>query len=123
MAFFELSDNMDLAEAFLKRVFRDVLQMCGEDMKFFNDRIEPTAIATLEGIVQSEFVRLPYTEAIDVLQKSGEAFEFPVSWGVDLQSEHERYLAEKHAGRPVIVVNYPKAIKAFYMRVNDDGRT
>src|SRR5207302_8716188 len=92
MAFYELKDNMDLAEAFLKRIFRDVLEKCGEDMQFFKDRVEPTAISTLEGIVASKFVRLPYTEAVDVLLKSGQSFEFPVSWGCDLQSEHERFL-------------------------------
>ncbi len=123
MAFFDLNDNMDLAEAFLKRIFGDVLAKCGEDMQFFQDRIEKTAISTLEGIVKSPFQRLPYTEAIDILQKSGQTFEFPVSWGVDLQSEHERYLTEKHFQRPVILYDYPRGIKAFYMRLNDDGKT
>jgi asparaginyl-tRNA synthetase len=123
MAFYELSDNMDLAEAFLKRIFGDALQKCAEDMKFFADRIEPTAISTLEGIVNSEFVRLSYTEAVDILTKSGQSFEFPVSWGTDLQSEHERYLTEKHFQRPVILYDYPRQIKAFYMRLNDDGKT
>jgi asparaginyl-tRNA synthetase len=120
-AFYELTDNMDLAEAFLKRIFKDTLQKCGEDMQFFKDRIEPTAISTLEGIVQSKFVRLPYTEAVEVLQKSGQTFEFPVSWGTDLQSEHERYLTEKHFQAPVILYDYPKGIKAFYMRLNEDN--
>jgi asparaginyl-tRNA synthetase len=123
MAFYELTDNMDLAEAFLKRVFRDALEKCAEDMSFFAQRIEPTAVTTLEGIVASTFVRLPYTEAVEVLRKSGQAFEFPVSWGVDLQSEHERYLTEKHFKSPVILYDYPKGIKAFYMRLNDDGQT
>jgi asparaginyl-tRNA synthetase len=123
MAFYQLPDNMDLAEAFLKRIFGDTLQKCGDDMQFFKDRIEPTAISTLEGIVNSKFVRLPYTEAVEVLQKSGQAFEFPVSWGVDLQSEHERYLTEKHFQCPVILYDYPRGIKAFYMRLNDDGKT
>jgi asparaginyl-tRNA synthetase len=123
MAFYELSDNMDLAEAFLKRLFRDVLERCAEDMQFFNERIDSSAIATLEGIIKSEFVRLPYTEAISVLQKSGQAFEYPVAWGNDLQAEHERYLTEQTFKRPVILFDYPKAIKSFYMRVNDDGRT
>jgi asparaginyl-tRNA synthetase len=123
MAFYELKDNMDLAEAFLKRIFGDVLERCAEDMQFFKERIEPTAIATLEGIVQSEFVRLSYTEAISVLQKSGQTFEYPVAWGNDLQAEHERYLTEETFKRPVILYDYPKAIKPFYMRVNEDERT
>src|SRR5262249_8366985 len=123
MAFFELTDNMDLAEAFLKRIFRDALEKCAEDMKFFAERIERSAIETLEGVVNSEFVRLPYTEAVELLQKSGQSFEFPVSWGHDLQSEHERYLTEKHFKKPVILHDYPRSIKPFYMRVNDDGKT
>jgi asparaginyl-tRNA synthetase len=123
MAFYQLDDNMDLAEAFLKRIFGDVLEKCGEDMQFFKDRIEPTAISTLEGIVKSRFVRLPYTTAVEILQKSGQTFEFPVSWGVDLQSEHERYLTEKHFQAPVILYDYPRGIKAFYMRLNDDDKT
>jgi asparaginyl-tRNA synthetase len=123
MAFYDLKDNMDLAEAFLKRIFRDVLERSSEDMKFFNERIDNTAIATLEGVVKSEFVRLSYTEAVDLLQKSGVAFEFPVSWGHDLQAEHERYLTEQTFKRPVILHDYPSTIKPFYMRLNDDGRT
>src|SRR5205085_8210285 len=91
--------------------------------KFFNERIENTASATLEGVVNSEFVRLPYTEAVEILQKSGAAFEFPVAWGNDLQAEHERYLTEQTFKRPVILYDYPSKIKSFYMRVNDDGRT
>jgi asparaginyl-tRNA synthetase len=94
-----------------------------EDMAFFDERIEKGLIAKLDGIVKSEFVRMDYTEAIGVLERSKEKFEFPVRWGIDLQSEHERYLTEKYAKKPVIVMNYPKAIKAFYMRQNDDGRT
>ncbi len=123
MAFFELADDMDLAEAFLKRIFGDVLQQCPEDMEFFNQRIDKTTLETLQAIVESEFVRLPYTEAVAVLEKSGETFEFPVQWGIDLQSEHERYLTEKKFKRPVIVYDYPRRIKPFYMRVNDDGKT
>jgi asparaginyl-tRNA synthetase len=123
MAFYELPDDMDLAEAFLKRIFADVLEQCPEDMDFFNQRIDKTAVETLRAIVQSEFVRLPYTEAVAILEKSGEAFEFPIEWGVDLQSEHERYLTEKKFQRPVIVYDYPRTIKPFYMRVNDDGKT
>jgi asparaginyl-tRNA synthetase len=123
MAFYELTDNMDLAEAFLKRVFADVLAKCPEDMQFFKDRIEKTAISTLEGIINSKFVRLSYTEAVSILEKSGQSFEFPVKWGVDLQSEHERFLTEEHFKSPVILYDYPRGIKAFYMRLNDDGKT
>jgi asparaginyl-tRNA synthetase len=123
MAFYELPDNMDLAEAFLKRIFRDVLAKCPEDMQFFKDRIEPTAISTLEGIVNSQFVRLSYTEAVSILEKSGQTFDFPVKWGIDLQSEHERFLTEKHFKTPVILYDYPRGIKAFYMRLNEDAKT
>jgi len=123
MAFFELADNMDLAERFLKRIFRDVLDRCGEDMEFFNLRIDKTVLATLEAVIQSEFIRLPYSEAVKILDASGEKFEFPVEWGKDLQAEHERHLTEKHFKCPVILFDYPRSIKPFYMRVNDDGRT
>jgi len=123
MAFFELQDNMDLAERFLKRVFRDVLNRCPEDMAFFNERIDNTVLATLQHIVESDFVRLPYTEAVAILERSSQTFEFPVAWGNDLQAEHERYLTEKHFKCPVILFDYPRTIKPFYMRVNDDGRT
>jgi asparaginyl-tRNA synthetase len=123
MVFYELPDDMDLAEAFLKRICRDVLEKCPEDMQFFRDRIDPTAISTLEGILAGPFVRLTYTEAIEILQKSGKAWEFPVSWGSDLQAEHERYLTEQHFKRPVILYDYPRQIKAFYMRLNDDQKT
>jgi asparaginyl-tRNA synthetase len=123
IAFANLSDDADLAEALLKYVFRALLEERQDDMAFFDERIEKGIVAKLEGIVQSEFVRMDYAEAISVLERAKEKFEFPVKWGVDLQSEHERYLTEKHAKKPVIVMNYPKAIKAFYMRVNDDGKT
>jgi asparaginyl-tRNA synthetase len=123
MAFFELTDNMDLAERFLKRIFSDVLTQCAEDMAFFDERVEAGIRATLEGIVASDFVRLPYTEAVEILTRCGETFEFPVSWGTDLQAEHERFLTEKHFQKPVILFDYPRSIKPFYMRVNDDGRT
>jgi asparaginyl-tRNA synthetase len=123
MAFYDLNDNMDLAEAFLKRIMRDALTRCSEDMKFFNERIDNTVIATLEGIINSEFVRINYSEAVDILLKSGKSFEFPVAWGNDLQAEHERYLTEQTFKRPVILYDYPKTIKAFYMRLNDDGKT
>jgi asparaginyl-tRNA synthetase len=123
IAFADLADDATLAEGLLKHVFRAVLEERADDMAFFEERIEKGVIAKLQGIVDSEFARMDYTEAIGVLEKSKQRFEFPVSWGMDLQSEHERYLSEKHVGRPVIVMNYPKAIKAFYMRMNDDGRT
>ncbi|HQU46600.1 MAG TPA: asparagine--tRNA ligase, partial [Pirellulales bacterium] len=123
MAFYELSDNMDLAEAFLKRIFRDALEQVPEDVQFFNARIDDTVIATLEGIIASEFVRLTYTEAVERLEKSGQTFEFPVAWGRDLQAEHERYLTEQVFKCPVILHDYPRSIKPFYMRVNDDGKT
>jgi asparaginyl-tRNA synthetase len=123
MAFYDLNDNMDLAEAFLKRIMRDALERCPEDMKFFNERIDSTVLATLDGIVNSEFERISYTQAVDILLKSGQSFEFPVAWGNDLQSEHERYLTEQAIKRPVILYDYPKTIKAFYMRLNEDGNT
>ncbi|MCH2182942.1 MAG: asparagine--tRNA ligase [Mariniblastus sp.] len=123
MAFYELSDNMDLAEAFLKRVFGDAMEKCAEDMEFFNLRIDTTLLETLNGIMESNFVRLPYTEAVEILEKSGESFEFPVQWGVDLQSEHERFLTEIHFKSPVILYDYPKTIKPFYMYCNDDDKT
>ena len=123
IAFADLADNAALAEALLKHVFQALLAQRPEDMRFFDERVEKGLVAKLEGIVQSEFVRMDYGEAISVLERSKEKFEFPVKWGIDLQSEHERYLTEKHAKRPVIVMNYPKAIKAFYMRLNDDGKT
>jgi asparaginyl-tRNA synthetase len=123
IAFADLNDDADLAEGLLKHVFQRLLVERPEDMAFFEERIEKGLLAKLEGIVKSEFVRMDYAEAISVLEKSKEKFEFPVKWGIDLQSEHERYLTEKHAKKPVIVMNYPKAIKAFYMRQNEDGRT
>ena len=123
MAFFELDDNMRLAEAFLKRIFRDVLERCPQEMQFFVERIDKTVIETLEAIVSTDFVRLPYTEAVEILEKSGRTFEYPVAWGHDLQAEHERHLTEQEFKRPVILYDYPRSIKPFYMRVNDDGRT
>jgi asparaginyl-tRNA synthetase len=123
MAFCDLAGNMDVAEAFLKHLFAAVLTRCADDLAFFNERIDDTVIATLEHIVSAPFERISYSEAIAILEKSGRAFEFPVKWGADLQSEHERYLAEEHVGRPVIVTDYPAAIKAFYMYLNDDERT
>jgi asparaginyl-tRNA synthetase len=123
VAFCDLDGLAELAEDFLKYIFKYVLDNCGEDMAFFNQWYDKTAIATLEGIVNSSFEKLSYTEAVALLKKSGETFEFPVEWGLDLQSEHERYLTEKKIGRPVIVTDYPKEIKAFYMRLSDDGKT
>ncbi len=123
MAFCDLFDNMDVAERFLKRIIHDVLEHCLEDMTFFNLRIDKTVIETLQKIAESDFVRLTYSDAVDVLQQSGVDFEFPVAWGTDLQSEHERYLTEKKFDGPVILYDYPASIKPFYMRVNDDKRT
>jgi asparaginyl-tRNA synthetase len=123
IAFGALSDNADLAEALLKHVFGALLAQRAEDMAFFDERIEKGLVAKLRGIVDSEFARMDYGEAVAILERSKQKFEFPVKWGMDLQSEHERYLTERHARKPVIVMNYPKAIKAFYMRLNDDGNT
>jgi len=123
IAFADLADNATLAEALLKHVLRTVLTERADDMAFFEERIEKGVIAKLSGIVDSEFVRMDYTDAIRILEHAKQKFEFPVKWGIDMQSEHERYITEKHTGKPVIVMNYPKAIKAFYMRQNDDGRT
>jgi asparaginyl-tRNA synthetase len=123
VAFNELTDNMDLAERFLKRIFKDALEQCPEDMAFFNEHYDKTAVETLQKIVATDFRRLPYTEAVEILEKCGEKFEFPVKWGIDLQSEHERYLTEKHFQGPVILYDYPRTLKPFYMRVNDDGKT
>jgi len=126
IAFADLSDDANLAEACLKYVVRAVLDERDDDMAFFAERIDAGCIERLEGLVASEFERMDYTDAVAALSKAvdaGVGFEFPVSWGMDLQSEHERYLTEQLVGRPVVVMNYPKDIKAFYMRVNDDGRT
>jgi len=123
IAFADLSDDATLAEALLKHVFRAVLAERADDMAFFEERIEKGVIAKLTGIVDSEFVRMDYTDAIAVLERAKQKFEYPVRWGIDLSSEHERYLSEKHVGKPVILMNYPKEIKAFYMRMNDDGKT
>ncbi len=122
-AFFQLADNMDLAERFLKRIFRDVLERSSEDMEFFARWVEPSAVTTLEHVLQEEFVRLTYTEAVEILRQSGQDFEFPVEWGRDLQAEHEHYLTETHFRKPVILTDYPRTIKPFYMRLNEDERT
>jgi asparaginyl-tRNA synthetase len=123
MAFCDLEGDMEVAEAFLKHLFRSVLEACPDDMKFFNERIDASAIATLDHIIASPFEHLTYSEAIEILTKSDRAFEFPVEWGKDLQSEHERYLTEEHLKKPLIVTDYPRGIKAFYMYVNDDEKT
>ncbi len=123
IAFADLADDASLAERLLKYIFKAVLNERPDDMAFFEERIEKGVIAKLQGIVDSEFERMEYTEAIDVLERAKAKFDYPVRWGMDLQSEHERYLAEKQVGKPVILMNYPKEIKAFYMRLNDDGKT
>jgi asparaginyl-tRNA synthetase len=123
IAFADISDNADLAEDLLRSSFRAVLDERADDMAFFAERVDKEAVRRLEDFVTSSFARMEYTEAIEVLQRSGRAFEFPVTWGVALQAEHERYLCEEYAKRPVVVINYPKEIKAFYMRLNDDERT
>lgn len=123
LAFADLSDIAQLAEDMLKYVFKAVLAERADDMAFFAQRINKEAISRLEKVIQQDFVRMDYTDAIQILQDSGKNFEFPVEWGVDLSSEHERYLAEEHVGAPIIMQNYPKDIKAFYMRMNEDGKT
>ena len=123
IAFANLDDNADLAEDLLRHVTQHVLDHCERDLAFFNDRIDSKVITRLEQVANSPFERMEYSEAINILEQSGQTFDFPVSWGRDLQSEHERYLAEQHVGRPVILMNYPKDIKAFYMRMNDDEKT
>ena len=126
MAFYDIKDNMALAEDFIKSLVRYALENCYDDLKFLNDRYDSELIERLKGVVNTEFKVLTYTEGIEILEKAvadGHKFEYPVSWGVDLQSEHERYLVEQHFGRPVILTDYPKDIKAFYMKQNEDGKT
>ena len=123
IAFADLSDNATLAEDFLKVVFSETLKRCADDMTFFAERVDANAIARLEGVIESEFVRLDYTDAVNELQKTSRKFDFPVTWGADLQSEHERFLTEEIFNAPVVVMNYPKTIKPFYMRLNDDDKT
>ena len=123
VAFCDLGGLAELAEEFLKYIFTQVLENCYEDMEFFNQWYDKTAISTLEAIIASDFERLTYSEAVDILIKANQEFEFPVEWGLDLQSEHERYITEEVVKRPVVVTDYPKDIKAFYMRLNDDERT
>ena len=126
MAFYDIKDNMDLAEDFIKSLVKYALDNCRDDIQFLNDRYDDTLIARLEGVIDTEFVRLPYGEGIEILKAAiaaGHKFEYPVDWGTDLQSEHERYLVEEHFKRPVILTDYPKDIKAFYMKQNEDGKT
>ena len=123
IAFADLKENADLAEAFLKYVFKAVLNERADDMAFIADRVQKDAITRMEAFVAAPFERIDYTDAVALLQKSSHKFDFPVEWGLDLQTEHERWLTEQHVGRPVVVLNYPEQIKAFYMRLNDDGKT
>jgi asparaginyl-tRNA synthetase len=123
IAFADLSANADLAEDLLKFAFRAVLDEREDDMAFFAERIDREAVARLESFVESDFERMTYTEAVRILEKADRDWEFPVSWGANLQAEHERFLCEEVAERPVVVTDYPKTIKAFYMRLNDDERT
>ncbi|MEQ8802187.1 MAG: asparagine--tRNA ligase [Haliea sp.] len=123
IAFADLDANADLAESLLKHLFTRLLEEREDDMAFFRQRVDSTVIERLRTVIDSPFERLDYSEAIRILENCGKSFEFPVAWGVDLASEHERYLAETHVGRPLVVMNYPREIKAFYMRLNDDGRT
>ena len=123
MAFYDITDNMDLAEAFVKHCVKYALDHCADDIAFLNEHYDNTLIERLQGVLKEPFVRLTYTEGIDILTASGRKFDFPVKWGVDLQSEHERYLVEEHFKRPVILTDYPREIKAFYMKQNEDGRT
>ncbi len=123
IAFYDITDNMDLAEDFIKYCVSYALDNCRDDLEFLQQMYDPELISRLEEVVKSEFVRLTYTEGVEILKNSGRKFEFPVDWGTDLQSEHERYLVEEHFKRPVILTDYPKEIKAFYMKQNEDGRT
>ncbi|WJI14067.1 asparagine--tRNA ligase [Pseudoxanthomonas winnipegensis] len=123
IAFADLAEDARLAEEFLKYLFKAVLDERMDDLSFIAERVDKTAISKLEAFINAPFERIDYTDAIELLRKSGKKFDFPVEWGLDLQTEHERWLTEEHVGRPVVVTNYPEHIKAFYMRLNDDGRT
>lgn len=123
VAFTDLNGNMELAEAMIKYIIKYVIDNCPEEMEFFNTFVEKGLFEKLNNVLESDFGRVTYTEAIDILEKSGRKFEFPVKWGIDLQSEHERYLAEEYFKKPVFVTDYPKDIKAFYMKLNEDGKT
>ncbi|RLD58739.1 MAG: asparagine--tRNA ligase [Bacteroidetes bacterium] len=123
MAFFDIEDNMDTAEEFIKYLVQYALDNCSDDLEFLNKMYDTKLLNRLKSIIETDFKRLTYTEAIEILEKSSKKFEFPVKWGIDLQSEHERFLVENHFKRPVILIDYPKDIKAFYMKQNDDGKT
>lgn len=123
MAFYDVNDNMDLAEEFIKYCINYALENCADDIQFLNDHFDKELISRLKFVIENDFVRLPYTEGVKILEESGQKFEFPVYWGADLASEHERYLVEKHFKRPVMLTDYPKEIKAFYMKLNEDGKT
>ena len=123
MSFCDLAGDMDVAEAMVKSVIAHVTATCADELEFLNNFVDKDLLARLKNVAESDFVRLPYTEAIEILKKADVKFEFPVYWGCDLQSEHERYLTEKVYGKPVFLIDYPKEIKAFYMRLNDDGKT
>ena len=123
MAFYDITDNMDLAEEFVKYCIRYALDNCRDDIDFLSEHFDPELVQRLEFVLHNDFVRLTYTEGVEILKASGHKFEFPVDWGTDLQSEHERYLVEEHFKKPVILTDYPAEIKAFYMKQNDDGRT
>ena len=123
MAFYDLNDNMDLAEDFIKYLIRYALENCRDDLEFLNNMIDKALLERLRFVVNNEFKRMTYTEAVKILLDSGKKWDYPVGWGRDLQAEHERYLVEEHFKKPVILVDYPKEIKAFYMKQNDDGKT
>jgi asparaginyl-tRNA synthetase len=123
MAFADLEDDMDLGEALVKSLVTHVMDHCPDDLELFARFVDPDLMRHLEAIATASYVRLPYVKAVEILQRSGKTFEFPVDYGADLQTEHERYLTEEYCQKPIIVYNYPKAIKAFYMRLNDDGNT
>jgi asparaginyl-tRNA synthetase len=123
MAFADLNDNMDLGENLVKNMTSHVMENCKEDLGLFSRFVDKSLISTLEAVIEKTYARISYTEAIDILKVSGKNFEFPVNWGVDIQTEHERYLCEEHFKKPVIVYDYPKEIKSFYMRLNEDNKT
>ena len=126
MAFYDLQDNMELAEEFVKYLVQYALDNCMDDLQFLNDKYDDGLIERLKSVLGIAFQRVTYTEAVDILEKAianGKQFEYPVAWGIDLQSEHERYLVEQHFGKPCILIDFPKDIKAFYMKQNEDGRT
>lgn len=123
MPFYELEDNMDLAESFIRNTIQETLEQSAEDMEFFNQRVDPSLLDRLQNICGSSFERISYSEAVRILESSGRSFDYAVEWGSDLQTEHERYLTEEHFRKPVILFDYPRTLKPFYMRCNEDGRT